>query len=382
MAFIKKSIIMRILIIEGKGIGYMYNLNSEIKDFLSNIEPDIIYKEQASNAQTTLRDYLQSSEVFKDMYLDSFLTGSYKRNTAIKEIKDVDIIVILNKPATFIEPNDDVKELYNLLKKSFENSDMYEIKEVEQQQRSIKLIWRFKNDEDNEIRKEELTLDVVPAIRSSDGSNYNLWIPDKNLNKWIKTNPQGHIDKITEKNQGSTDINGQKPFIPFVKILKFWKSESYKVPKKPKGFLLECIAYHSWNNHADNWFDCLKNGYEDILNKYEMYMYLGSNDDKEIDFIYDIGLEGSIIHTSTTFANFRKFINKIKETIAILSEVEEADSKYDAILKLQDIFGNEYFPNPKETDKNIKNDNKTNNKSVSVITGSNKNPEAKSYGQI
>lgn len=360
----------------------MYNLNSEIREFLSNIEPDKIYKDQASEAQTQLRDYLQSSEDFKDMYLDSFLTGSYKRNTAIKEIKDVDIIVILNKPATLIEPKDNVKELYNLLKKSFKNSDIYEIKEVEQQQRSIKLVWRFKNEKDNEVRNEELTLDVVPAIRSSDDSNYNLWIPDKSVNKWIKTNPQGHIDKITEKNQSSTDVNGKKPFIPFVKVLKFWKGESYQVPQKPKGFLLECIAYHSWNNRADNWFDCLKNGYEDILNKYERYIYLGTDDNKEIDFINDIGFESSIIHTSTTFANFKKFINKIKETIGILGEVENAENKYDAILKLQEIFGNEYFPNPQETDKNIKNDNKTNNKSVSVITGSSKNPEAKSYGQI
>lgn len=358
----------------------MYNLNSEIKEFLSNIEPDKIYKDQASEAQTQLRDYLQSSEDFKDMYLDSFLTGSYKRNTAIKEIKDVDIIVILNKPATFTEPKENVKELYNLLKKSFENSDMYEIKEVEQQQRSIKLVWRFKNEKDNEIRDEELTLDVVPAIRGVENSNYNLWIPDKNLNKWIKTNPQGHIDKITEKNQSSTDVNGQKPFVPFVKILKFWKGESYKVPKKPKGFLLECIAYHSWNDGADNWFQCLIDGYQSILNKYEKYTYSGLSEDDKIDFIDDIGLANTSIHTSTTFGNFKKFIEKVKNTISKFNEVESAESKYDAILKLQEIFGSEYFPNPQETDKNINNDNKSSNKSVSVITGSSKNPEAKPYG--
>lgn len=360
----------------------MYSLNSEIKTFLSNIEPDNIYKTQAAEAQSELRAFLQASEDFKDMYLDSFLTGSYKRNTAIKEIKDVDIIVILNKQATNFEPKENVKDLYNSLKKSFENSDVYEIKEVEQQQRSIKLVWRFKNNKDNEIRNEELTLDVVPAIRSTENSNYDLWIPDKNLNAWIKTNPQGHIDKIKEKNQSCIEINGQKPFVPFVKILKFWKGESYKVPKKPKGFLLECIAYNSWNNSADNWFDCLTFGYQDILNKYEKYTYLDLNDDKEIDFIYDIGLETNKIQTSTTFGNFKKFITKISETINKLKEVEDAETKYDAILKLQEIYGKEYFPDPIENDKNIKNDNKNNTKSVSIITGSIKNPEAKSYGQI
>ena len=35
------------------------------------------------------------------------------------DLWEIDIIVILNKPVTFIEPKENVKELYNLLKKSF-----------------------------------------------------------------------------------------------------------------------------------------------------------------------------------------------------------------------------------------------------------------------
>ena len=356
----------------------MYNLNSEIKEFISNIEPDDVYKSQASEAQNDLRDYLQSTDLFKDLYLDSFLSGSYKRHTAIKEIKDVDIIVILNKSACRFEPTENVKDVFNALKNALK--EKYDVEQVEQQQRSVKLIWQFENKKDNEIRNENLTLDVVPAIRSEEESNYNLWIPDKNLDKWILTNPQGHIDKITEQNQNSTEINGQKPFIPFVKILKFWKGECYKVPKRPKGFLLECMAYNSWKNNADNWFKCLIDGYQDILNQYEKYLYSGLNEDDKINFIKDIGIENRNIHTSTTFGNFKKFISKIKETIGMLNEAEEAESKYDAILKMQEVFGEDFFPSPKDADKDVKNDNRTNNKTVSVITGSSKNPEAKPYG--
>lgn len=355
----------------------MYNLNSEICEFLSNIEPDKIYKEQASKAQNELREYLRTSEKFKDLFLDSFLTGSYKRHTAIKEIKDVDIIVILNKTATLLEPNEDIKKIFNTLKETLKES--YDIEQVEQQQRSVKLIWKFENKKDNNIRNEALTIDIVPAIRTQEGSNYNLWIPDKNLDTWIKTNPQGHIDKITEKNQNSSDINGQKPFVPFVKILKFWKSENYKVPKRPKGFLLECIAYHSWDNTADNWFECIIEAYQDIINKYGAYKNI--NTDTEISsIIEDIGLEGEYIHTSTTYNNFKKFIEKVETTLNKLNEAKQADSKYEAIKKFQEVFGSDYFPSPTESDKDIKDKNVEVQKNVSIITGSNKNPEAKAYG--
>lgn len=355
----------------------MYNLNSEICEFLSNIEPEKIHKEQAAKAQSDLRDFLKSSATFKDLYADSFLTGSYKRHTAIKEIKDVDIIVILNKPATLQEPNENIKDLFNTLKTALK--EKYELEQIEQQRRSIKLIWKFENKKDNDTRNEALTIDIVMAIRSEEGSNYNLWIPDKNLDKWIRTNPLGHIDKITEKNQSSSEINGQRIFVPTIKVLKFWKGQYYKTPKRPKGFLLECILFHSWNNTADNWLNCLNEAFQDIKNKYGAYKHIDT--DSQLDsVIEDIGLEGKYIYTSTTYKNFKIFIEKVEATLTKLNEAKNADTKYDAIKKLQEIFGSEYFPSPKETDKDIKNAKTTEDKSISIITGSNKNPEAKPYG--
>lgn len=354
----------------------MYNLNSEILIFLSNIEPDSIYKTQASEAQNELRNYLKQSEKFKEHYLDSFLSGSYKRGTAIKEIKDVDIIVILNEPATLLKPQSNIKEIYNKLKEVLK--EKFDIKNIEQQQRSIKLTWEFDNKQDAEIRKEALTIDIVPAIRSSVNSNYMLWIPDKNLETWIKTNPLGHSDKVTEKNNESTNINGRNAFIPMVKTLKFWKGEYYKIPKKPKGFLLESILYNSWDDTSTSWFECIISVFQSILNKYEAYKFVSS--DSEVDFIKDIGLEGEFIRTSTTIKEFSSFISKIQETLDKLAEAKNAKTKYDAIEKLREIFGKEYFPEPKETDKNIK-ETPTETESISITRGSNKNPEAKPYGQ-
>lgn len=354
----------------------MFNLNKEFEGFLKNIEPDDIYVAQASEAQNSIRDYLKNSDLFKDLFKDSFLSGSYKRSTAIKEIKDVDIIVVLNIKPTIFKPETDIKDIFNKLKNTLKQE--YKLEQIEQQKRSIKITWEFENKKDNEARNDRLTLDIVPAICSNNDNYENLWIPDKDLEDWIRTNPVGHIEKISEKNKKSPYISSRHTFVPFVKMLKFWKGEFYKIPKKPKGFTLECIAYNSNETNAEDWFSYLKEGFEDILNKYEMYENISG--DEQVDFIKDIGLEGKYISTSTTYDNFKIFIKKVKETLELMEEAQSSENKYDCIKKMQQIFNEEYFPNPTESDKNIKNDTKREVKTISIITGSNKNPEAKSYG--
>lgn len=355
----------------------MINLNSEFETFLSNVEPDYVYVKQASKANNAVRDFLKSSEKFKNLFSSSFLTGSYARSTAIKEIKDVDIMVILDKEPSESEPSEDIKDIFSKLKNALK--DEYEVENIEQQQRSVKLIWRFERDEDNESREDDLTIDLVPAIRSEEDSDYNLWIPDKKLEKWIKTNPKGHLDAVTTKNQESSAINGRNSFVPFVKVLKFWRDHTYKIPKRPKGFLLECLAYQHFESCTDNWFDCTLKNIKSILSACSVYKYV-ENDDN-INFVKDIGQEGKNVVTSTTYKDFKKFIEKLEDAKDKMNEASEAENKYDCIKKLQDVFGENYFPAPQESDKEITNAVER-ARTVTVLTGSNKNPEAKPYGRL
>lgn len=351
------------------------NLNQEFEEFLSNIEPEHIYVRQASQAHTEVRAFLENDEDFKEYYYDSFLTGSYARETAIKEIKDVDIIIFLNEQPTTEEPSLEISEIFKTLKNTLKKK--YDIEQIEQQQRSIKLIWKFERDIDNEKRTDDLTLDLVLAIRSEADSDYNIWIPDKKLEKWIKTNPKGHIDAVRFKNKETDAINGRLTFVPFVKILKFWRDHSYKIPKRPKGFLLECLAYQHFEVCSDNWFDCTLKNIKSILSACNVYKYVET--DENINFVQDIGQEGEFVVTSTTYKDFKKFIEKLENARDKMNEALEAENKYDCIKKLQDIFGEDYFPAPQESDKDVTNTFEK-AKNVSILTGSSKNPEAKAYG--
>src|SRR5262245_5482890 len=71
-------------------------LNSYFRGLLSSIEPDTKAVKAAKCAHEELRSILQADEDVSEAEPDSYLSGSYARDTAIKNIKDVDIIVLLD----------------------------------------------------------------------------------------------------------------------------------------------------------------------------------------------------------------------------------------------------------------------------------------------
>ena len=135
---------------------------------------------------TRLRDFIRFHETFKQHHEGTFLSGSYKRDTAIRpqtkdgdeERPDVDIIVITNH-ALDDAPSDVVSLLYDTL------SDKYDY--LCKQARSVGV---FTSTAD---------MDVVPII-APDGMNGTLYIPDRHLGEWLETNPPAHSTWTTEMN--------------------------------------------------------------------------------------------------------------------------------------------------------------------------------------
>ncbi len=78
------------------------SIQTQFKEFLHDVEPSPTTKSNASDAHTALRKFLKEHSTFKDVHVDTFLSGSYKRDTSIrpriidgKETRpDVDIIVV------------------------------------------------------------------------------------------------------------------------------------------------------------------------------------------------------------------------------------------------------------------------------------------------
>ena len=196
--------------------------NARFTDFLKDIEPSATTKSNAASAHTTLRKALRHDEQIKPHHKTDFLSGSYKRDTAIRprvkngsqDRPDVDIVVVTNHGL-----EDDPEEVVDLI--------FYAIKRagyspVRRQARSIGL----------ETSKADM--DVVPLIEPFDGEYY---IPDRKQETWLRTNPPGHSSWTVERN----DAAGGR-FKPNVKLFKWWRRQNPTVSKRPKGFVLEVVA--------------------------------------------------------------------------------------------------------------------------------------------
>ncbi len=158
---------------------------------------------------------------------DDFLTGSYARHTKTKPLKDVDIFFCLGSEDRHWRDKPPIEVL-----REFETvlAEQYGDDETELGRRCVTVEFDKKNpttDEDGKV----LSVDAVPAIKV--GNDFE--IPDRVLDRWIKTNPKAHADAAVTKNKA---LNQR--WKPLVKMLKRWNRSAGK-PIKP-AFLIEVMA--------------------------------------------------------------------------------------------------------------------------------------------
>lgn len=156
-----------------------------------------------------------------------FLTGSYARHTKTKPLKDVDIFFCLGEKDRHwrSKPPSDVLAAFEacLAKK-------YGADSIERGRRCVTVEFQKRNptaDEEGKV----LSNDAVPAYELADCYE----IPDRDLGKWIKTDPDIHKERSTAKNK---ECGGR--WVPLVKMLKRWNRSANK-PIVPS-FLIEVMA--------------------------------------------------------------------------------------------------------------------------------------------
>jgi hypothetical protein len=154
-----------------------------------------------------------------------FLTGSYDRHTKTKPLKDVDIFFALGakEKAWRDKPPREVLDAF-----SASLVGKYGKEAVDPGRRCATVEFE-KNTTDEEGKV--LSVDVVPAFELTDCYE----IPDRQLGKWIKTDPEVHAEESTAKNKA---LDGK--WVPLVKMLKRWNRSAGK-PIKPS-FLIEVMA--------------------------------------------------------------------------------------------------------------------------------------------
>jgi hypothetical protein len=293
-------------------------LNANFDEFLAAIEPTASTRETAISAHSTLRDRLANDADFAKLHVETFLSGSYKRSTAIQPIKDTDIVVIINEDSTRL-PLKVLGELKQVL-------DKYYPAKSASQRRSIR------------IDLTKISLDVIPAL-APNGADNPLLIPDRELKRWIATNPKGHTAWTSRLNAATTNSETDRGrFVPLVKMLKWWKKVQLPEAKRPKGFTLECIAGQHHDPTARDWADVFIASLERINSAYGIYKVLPF-----VPGIPDPGLRGQNIPTGLTVSEFQAFLKKVNESLAVAKQARDSTDPQASAALWRKIFGN-HFP--------------------------------------
>jgi hypothetical protein len=204
----------------------MLTPNEAFRKFRGKLELAKKEQDDASHRQKEIRALMD--DFFK--IADDFLTGSYRRWTKTKPLKDVDIFCVFNdserqKYRDNKAPSIILADTEKILVKKYGREN------VHTQRCSVTVDFPDAKDaKDGEERV--ISFDVVPAFTTS--SHYE--IPDIATAKgWTETNPKVHAEKATAANDAfSGEWKGM------VRMAKSWNRTKDK-PVKPS-FLIEVMA--------------------------------------------------------------------------------------------------------------------------------------------
>ena len=289
-------------------------LNSYFRGLLGSIEPNATSVSSAKTSHEALRSQLQRDVEASKADPDSYLTGSYGRSTAIRDIKDVDIIVILDLDHTKTAPTVVVAWIQSVLQKYYT--------QVTAQGRSVGVTTGSGFD-----------LDVVPSVAVSyrDGP---LWIPDRDAGEWVRTHPKGQLSFGINRN-GATDGY----YKHLVKIMKHWRDRLVPTASQVKSYILESLVAENVLVKPASYGQGVQQILQGIDISYSPYVTA-----KIVPTIADPGYPIVNVAKRWKLNEFAAFMQRVKESRAV-AEAALAEEDLDQSIALwRRLFGTAFAP--------------------------------------
>lgn len=218
----------------------MLTIEEAFRKFKSRLELNEREQKNASDRHTEVREYIRTKfDIDRD-----FLTGSYKRHTKTKPLKDIDIFFVMKDSERGYR-----SKVAGVVLNDYESAliEKYGKNAIRRQNRSINVDFGVVIDAEDNTDYRVVSVDVVPAFAA--GDDYE--IPDGETGNWIKTNPEIHAKKATEAHQSySNEWKG------LVRMVKYWNNNPKhgEKPIKPS-FLIEVMALECLHGGWGGQFD-------------------------------------------------------------------------------------------------------------------------------
>jgi len=294
----------------------MLSTTEAFDKFRRRLELSPTESKDASKRQTEVRECIRGGFDIKT----DFLSGSYRRHTKTKPLKDVDVFFVLGQKEKWRRDKPPIEMLTafdDCLKQKYPEKDQTEVC-----RRAVTVVFEktyYPEDHEGKV----MSIDAVPAFEA--GSD-EYEIPDKVTGTWIKTNPRKHKEKATAKNEEM-----DSHWVPLVKMVKGWNRANGK-PIKPS-FLIEVIAeelveapFSTYPNEVRNFLAALE-----------------ANIGRSWPDPAGLGPPVSDQMTPDLVTAARKSLQEAQRDAALAARAEQTGRQGEALRIWRDVLG-DYFP--------------------------------------
>ncbi|MCI0560084.1 MAG: nucleotidyltransferase [Nitrososphaera sp.] len=307
----------------------MFTLGTHFEKLLKNIQPLEERLDATRDLPPLVRSYLEECQDFPTVSPHSRLVGSYAQHTSVGDVKDVDFLVRVDGDPEKNEP--EAKQLIRDLKKALD--DLPEALgymgsagiDIERARRSVHVYFE----------RYDFHLDVVPCIAPV-GFEEVIYVPDRGLNKWIKSHPVGFIDLLKDLNENSSGKVRR-----LYKLLKHFRNYHMKT-RRPKSYWLGALLIHHISK-ADglDTSKSLAELFHDLLDAvYNQYDHLLHIDDTATPNIPDPML-GHNISWNWSRSHFETFMRRLDDGRTWARKALDSEDRETAIDWWQKVFGAE-----------------------------------------
>lgn len=193
-------------------------ISEAFRKLCENLEITGLQESTVSTRQTNVRVALKDDFDVKD----SFLTGSYRRNTMIAPLSEADIDIFIVLDVKHYAANGQASLLESVkksLRKTYKSTP-----EIKPDGQAVTITFN------------DFKVDVVPAFYRKGGG---FLIPNTSLSQWIGTDPKQHVELWTASNK---EHNGD--LVPLIKMVKGWNKSRGVL----RSFHLETLTRHVLSN--------------------------------------------------------------------------------------------------------------------------------------
>lgn len=263
------------------------------------IEKISITDKQEENIKASVKNITTTLEKDDTLHLkETFLNGSYERDTMIRPLDDIDIFVVLDE--------------------SYWKDDFGVMRKPQSVLDKIKDFLNDQNDYKGKVRQDrpcvtvELSnksFDILPAFEQIEG----YLMPNYNLESWIPTYP-----KILTENLKNAHRDYSYKLKDIIRVIKYWNKLNGKMIPS---FHIEEVAIKIFK------FKIFENFEKSIREWFEKA---------------ECNLEINKFKSNTQYDDFKNKLNRTKKKLQNAKEFLDKNNQYEAKKIWKDVFGKEF----------------------------------------